>query len=106
MNDDRVSQGEQLASQHPHSEASQSTHRRTSSSNTERPPSAQQSHDDANDQTEEITAEEGDEEESDPADKIPDFDWNNLIERYHTATNKCTDEEAHLMQEWSNLMEV
>jgi hypothetical protein len=111
MDDDSVSRDEQQVGQRPDSQASQAAHQRTGSGDTERPPSEQQSHDSNEEQTDEDTkeynhAEEQDGEDSDPADMIIDFDWNDLTKRYHDAMDKCTDEEALLMQEWSSLMEV
>jgi hypothetical protein len=111
MDDDSVSRDEQQVGQRPDSQASQAAHQRTGSGDTERPPSEQQSHDSNEEQTDEDTkeynhAEEQDGEDSDPADMIVDFDWNDLTKRYHDAMDKCTDEEALLMQEWSSLMEV
>lgn len=78
--------------------------RRVNSNETERPPSAQQVIRDA-DETDE---DEDDEEEvdSDPAEKMADFDWNDLHQRYHDAMNACQDEEAELAQEWDSLMAV
>jgi hypothetical protein len=111
MDDASVSRDEQQVSQRPDSQASQAAHQRTGPGNTERPPSEQQSHDSNEEQTDEDTkedniAEEQDGEDSDPADMIDDFDWNDLTKRYHDAMDKCTDEEALLMQEWMSLMEV
>ncbi|KAF2186822.1 hypothetical protein K469DRAFT_725504 [Zopfia rhizophila CBS 207.26] len=45
------------------------------------------------------------EDESDPAEKIQDFDWKHLEERYHDAIKGCEGIENGLMQEWSNLMD-
>ena len=106
MNDGPVSREEEPAGKHPNSQASQTAHQRTGSGDTERPPSGQHSHESTNENIEGTTTEEQDGEDSDPAEMIEEFDWNDLIERYHDAMNKCTDEEAHLMQEWSGLMDV
>jgi hypothetical protein len=106
MNGDPAPKDEQPASEHLNSQASQAAHQRTDSGDTERPPSGQQNHESIDDDMQENTAEEQDGDDSDPADMIEEFDWNDLIQRYHAAMNKCTDEEAHLMQEWSNLMDV
>jgi hypothetical protein len=77
--------------------------RRPSSTDTERPPSAQQfQHDVKGD------PEEGEEEDigDDPAEKIVDFDWDKLSERYHEAMTQCQNDETALMQEWESLMNV
>lgn len=77
---------------------------RADSGETERPASAQRIKAD----TEQATTEEEDEEDedADPADKIDDFNWDDLQERYHQAIDTVSQEEAALMQEWSQLMEV
>jgi hypothetical protein len=111
MDDDSISRDEQQVGQRPDSQTSQAAHQRTGSGDTERPPSEQQSHDSNEKQTDEDTkednhAEEQDGEDSDPAEMIVDFDWSDLTQRYHDAMNKCTEEEALLMQEWAGLMEV
>jgi hypothetical protein len=94
------------ATQNPNSEASHAAHRRTSSSGTERPTSAQLSHDSTSEQKDRMVAGEQDDEDSDPADKIADFDWDDLLKRYHDAINQCSAEEAQLMEEWTSLMNV
>ncbi|KAF2498629.1 hypothetical protein BU16DRAFT_300953 [Lophium mytilinum] len=40
----------------------------------------------------------------DPAEKIEDFDWGNLEERYHDAMDKNIDVEQRLTEEWDDLM--
>jgi hypothetical protein len=78
---------------------------RVNSEETERPPSAQQVHRDSDEHADE---DEDDEEEldSDPAEKIADFDWNALHERYHQVMDGCHDAEGELAQEWESLMNV
>ncbi|KAH7076808.1 hypothetical protein BKA63DRAFT_290654 [Paraphoma chrysanthemicola] len=75
--------------------------RRVNSEDTERPPSAQRVHDETDEHIEEDSEEELD---ADPADKIVDFDWNALHERYHQAMAGCHDEEGELAKEWESLM--
>lgn len=72
---------------------------RFDSEDTERPPSAQQVHDDTDEEQEE-------ELNSDPAEKIVEFDWDELHERYHKAMETCHDEEGTLAQEFESLMTV
>jgi hypothetical protein len=77
--------------------------RRVSSEETERPPSAQK---DADEHTE---FEDGEDEENidfDPAEKIADFDWDDLHGRYHQAMERCHAQEGELAQEWESLMNV
>lgn len=78
--------------------------KRINSEETERPPSAQrvQREDTVPD------SEESDEDEldSDPAEKIVDFNWDELHQRYHEAMNGCHAHEAELAQEWESLMNV
>jgi hypothetical protein len=79
---------------------------RDDSGETERPTSAQPRGNAAT--SEQLTADEKQEpgEEVDPADKIEDFDWEELHERYHQAIDTASQEEAALMQEWKQLMDV
>jgi hypothetical protein len=80
--------------------------KRLGSDDTERPPSAQQ-HADGSDYVDDDDDEEEEEElESDPAEKLIDFDWESLMQRYHDAMQVCHDEEGQLMQEWESLMNV
>jgi hypothetical protein len=76
------------------------------SDETERPSSAQRTKDDADNEAEAATEEQSEDEESDPAEKIVDFDWEDLQHRYHRAMDQCHNEEAQLTQEWENLMDV
>jgi hypothetical protein len=88
-------------------EASKPPLRRVSSEETERPPSAQQvRRDDASEHDDEMKEDEEEEVDSDPAEKIVDFDWNDLHERYHQAMKECHEEEEQLAQEWQSLMNV
>jgi hypothetical protein len=89
-----------------HGETSKPPLRRVSSTETDRPPSAQQLR-----QVDECHADESDEEheedpDSDPAEKIVDFDWNDLHRRYHDAMKGCHEQEGELTQEWESLMKV
>ncbi|KAH8732764.1 hypothetical protein GQ44DRAFT_696392 [Phaeosphaeriaceae sp. PMI808] len=76
---------------------------RVGSEETERPPSAQQhrhysdEHADDNDDSVEEMIE-------DPEDKIADFDWEALHQRYHDAMHGCQENEAELSREWESLM--
>lgn len=84
---------------------------RADSGETERPPSAQRANADAPDpanvdEEAQLDDDDGDDDDADPAEKIPTFDWANLEERYHDAINQCSDEEAELMLEWKQLMDV
>ncbi|EDU50548.1 hypothetical protein PtrSN002B_008676 [Pyrenophora tritici-repentis] len=78
--------------------------KRINSNETERPPSAQQTQDDADDPADSKSEADSEEEESDPADRIADFDWEDLHVRYHEAMKGCHEEEAALMHEWEALM--
>jgi hypothetical protein len=80
--------------------------RRVSSDETERPPSAQRTKDEVNDQADADTGEQSEDDDSDPADRIENFDWEDLQLRYHQAMKDCHNEESELMQEWENLMAV
>jgi hypothetical protein len=73
--------------------------RRIGSEDTERPPSAQQAHEDTDEEEEEAI-------DSDPAEKIVEFDWDALHGRYHRAMETCHDEEGKLAQEFESLMAV
>jgi len=76
------------------------------SGETERPASAQRVNADVAEQLTTDEEEEPEEEEADPADEIDDFDWDELHQRYHLAIDTASQEEAELMQEWTQLMEV
>jgi hypothetical protein len=80
--------------------------RRINSDETERPPSAQRTQDQVEEQTDANDEEQSEDEDSDPAEKIENFDWDELHARYHEAIKKCHGEEADLMQEWESLMAV
>ena len=80
--------------------------RRTNSNETERPLSAQRLQDDTDDPVHAKSEADEEEEESGPADRIEDFDWEDLHHRYHEAMKNCHGEEAALMQEWEGLMDV
>ncbi|KAH3905740.1 hypothetical protein HBI56_211440 [Parastagonospora nodorum] len=81
------------------------SHKRVSSDDTERPPSAQQVRKDSDQNAEEDYDEmEEDDVDSNPAQKIEDFDWNELHGRYHEAMNKCRTQEGELAEEWESLM--
>lgn len=84
-----------------------SKHKRVASDSTERPASAQRDRHDGSVEHSDVEAEPNvSDEDVDPADPIVDLDWQDLHERYHEAINKCSQEEAELMDEWSSLMEV
>jgi hypothetical protein len=89
-------------------EASKPPPRRVSSEETERPPSAQQMQRDDDDVSDEDDEENDDDEDmdSDPAQMIVDFDWDELHRQYHDAMNTCQAEEGELVQQWENLMNV
>lgn len=87
--------------------------------NTEPPPSAQLQDNNAeivnlssgpskvNEEEEEEEEEEDEpEEDIDPAEKISDFDWDELHARYHEAMNQADIEEQKAFKEWAHLMEV
>jgi hypothetical protein len=80
--------------------------RRTHSDETERPSSAQRTKDEVDDEANAATEEQSEYEETDPAEKIVDFDWEDLEVRYHDAMKTCHAEEEQLMEEWANLMDV
>ncbi|RMZ66652.1 zinc finger fyve domain-containing 19 [Pyrenophora seminiperda CCB06] len=79
--------------------------RRINSEETERPPSVQRTQDGADGPADAESESDLEEEGSDPADRIVDFDWEDLHHRYHEAMKNCHGEEAALMQEWENLMD-
>ena len=70
------------------------------------PPSAQQVQSNANTNIDTETEDGEEDSDSDPSERIANFDWDGLHERYHDAINKSKDDEAELLQEWSNLMNV
>ncbi|RYN28643.1 hypothetical protein AA0119_g6086 [Alternaria tenuissima] len=78
--------------------------RRVNSDDTERPPSAQRTQDEVDGQADANAGEQTEDEDSDPAGRIEDFDWEDLHVRYHEAMNGCHNEESELMQEWESLM--
>jgi hypothetical protein len=80
--------------------------RRVNSDDTERPPSAQRTQDEVDGQADANAGEQTEDEDSDPAGRIEDFDWEDLHVRYHEAMNGCHNEESELMQEWESLMAV
>ena len=81
-------------------------HRRSSSVDTERPASAQRMHEEEKGEPADTNDEEMSEDDSDPGQQIVDFDWQDLLERYHQAIANCEANEAQLMQEWTSLMNV
>lgn len=80
--------------------------RRVSSDETERPPSARRTQDEVDDQADAATEEQPEHDDTDPADRVEDFDWEDLELRYHQAMEGCHNEESELMQEWESLMAV
>ena len=80
--------------------------RRMHSDETERPSSAQRTKDEVDDEADAAAEQQSEDEESDPAEKIVDFDWQDLEARYHDAMKTCHNQEDLLMQEWDNLMNV
>jgi hypothetical protein len=82
-----------------HEEGAKPPLRHIGSEDTERPPSAQQVHEDTYEEEEEATG-------FDPAERIVEFDWDALHERYHKAMETCHDEESKLAQEFESLMAV
>ena len=83
---------------------------RPNSTDTERPPSAQRINQDVN-ESDELSSEHSQEleeelYEDDPAEKIEDFDWEELQQKYHESILKYEGEEAELTQEWADLMNV
>lgn len=94
--------------------------KRTDSGETERPPSGQRppATDPENDadaienmsteDEEDLGAaqQESEDEASDPSEQIDPFDWEGLQAQYHDAIAQVQGEEAGLMEEWGQLMEV
>ncbi|XPS70357.1 hypothetical protein M3J09_002578 [Ascochyta lentis] len=81
-------------------------YKRINSDDTARPASAQHDRDNSEEHSDiEAEHESSENEDSDPATQIANFDWNRLHDQYHIAINNCSQEEAKLMQDWSNLME-
>jgi hypothetical protein len=80
--------------------------RRVNSDETERPTSAQQTQDEVDEHADANGEADSEEEDSDPAEKVEDFDWDDLHRRYHEAVKNCHGEEAELMQEWESIMAV
>ncbi|KAF1836658.1 hypothetical protein BDW02DRAFT_566750 [Decorospora gaudefroyi] len=78
--------------------------RRVGSNETQRPASARRSHDGVDEQADVNAEDLSEEENTDPAERIEDFDWDDLHHRYHEAIKKCHGDEAELMQEWESLM--
>jgi hypothetical protein len=89
-----------------HGETSKPLSRRVSSAETDRPPSAQQLRQDEGSHADESDEDPEEELDSDPAEKIVDFDWSGLHHRYHDAMKGCHEQEGELTQEWENLMKV
>lgn len=82
-------------------------HKRVNSDDTARPASAQQNRDDSAEHSDaEAELEVSDDEATDPAVQIANFDWDDLHRRYHAMISTYSHEEAVLMDEWANLMEV
>lgn len=103
---DKMTDNETLKAESVQDEAPQELVPRPSSTDTERPPSAQRVNQDAHDNPPSEHEEVLEDEESDPAVKIADFDWEELALRYHGDIRKCEGNEAELMQEWEELMNV
>jgi hypothetical protein len=80
--------------------------RRISSEDTERPPSAQQLQRDEDERADQTDEESDEETDADPAEKIDDFDWDDLHHRYEVAMQKCYAQEGDLAEEWGTLMNV
>ncbi|KAL5121204.1 hypothetical protein ACEQ8H_000672 [Pleosporales sp. CAS-2024a] len=76
--------------------------RRMSSQDTERPPSAQQPRRHLDEHTD--ASDDEDASDSDPAEMVDDFDWDDLHARYHKAMDECHDHEGALTEEWESLM--
>ena len=107
MDDDLESKYKPIAPQEVQQTPKRRKHKRINSDDTERPASAQRDRDDSEQHSDiEVEQKLPDDDEADPAAQIADFDWEHLHQRYHDAIKTCSDEEAELMQEWSNLMEV
>lgn len=78
---------------------------RANSNETERPSSAQRPKADAREMPD-PDDEAALDDDPDLFQKIDDFDWDELHERYHRTVNNASEAEAGLMREWANLMEV
>lgn len=75
---------------------------RNSSTDTQRaPPNAQHTTTHAQALSSEDAEMEDD--DSDPAEQIQDFDWDELLSRYHAAMAECEENQVALMQEWEDL---
>jgi hypothetical protein len=105
-NNAEMDKGTIFKSEPPLTQAVQASLRRINSDETERPPSAQQTQDKVDEQIDANEKAESEDEDSDPAESIVDFDWDDLHHRYHEAIKKCHGDEAELMQEWESLMAV
>jgi hypothetical protein len=79
---------------------------RPDSAATERPPSVQRINADVNAPQSGPGDREEEDEEADPAEQAEAFDWDDLQLRYHNEITKTSNEEAKLMQEWGELMDV
>ena len=93
-------------SEPPLTQAVQAPLRRINSDETERPPSAQQTQDEDNEHTDANEEAQPEDEDSDLAESVVDFDWDDLHRRYHEVIKTCHGKEAELMQEWESLMAV
>lgn len=84
---------------------------REDSGDTERPPPSNQQtatvekepRTNTNDNDEQEQEEEDD---SDPSEPVKPLDWSKLEQQYHASMKQCSQDEAALMQEWSELMNV
>ncbi|KAF2800058.1 hypothetical protein K505DRAFT_229634 [Melanomma pulvis-pyrius CBS 109.77] len=99
-----MTDNETLKAESVQDEAPQELVSRPSSTDTERPPSTQRVNQDAQNDPPSEHEEVLENEESDPAANIADFDWEELALRYHGDIRKCEGNEAELMQEWEELM--
>ncbi|CAI6332168.1 unnamed protein product [Periconia digitata] len=74
----------------------------------EPPPSAQPNKPAMSDVSDQRKDDELEEEEPnedyDPAEKIDDLDWNELLHNYHQAMNQANDMESEIFREWNELM--
>ena len=85
---------------------------REDSGDTERPPPSNQQtatiekepRTNTNDNDEKEQEEEDD--DSDPSEPVKPLDWSKLEQQYHDSMKQCSQDEAALMQEWSELMNV
>ncbi|USP77252.1 hypothetical protein yc1106_04526 [Curvularia clavata] len=103
-NTENMDNGSENESEPHQTQDAQPVLKRVNSDETERPPSAQQTQHASDGQASETSDEEFDSEDSDPAHRIEDFDWEDLHHRYHEAMKVCHGEEAALMEEWEDLM--